>query len=103
MIYLLLLFSSKGIFDFLQIIKKKAVNMCLSCIHASRFATFWWFMRLAPMIVIVNPSHHLIRLSFLFLSRWHVCSDLMWFDLKLLFFFPFLFLLDCVLAMQKII
>jgi len=67
------------------------------------FVTVWWFMRLAPVIVTVNSPHYLIRIGVLFLSRWRVCCTSMWFDLKLLFFFPSLSSSNCVLAMQKII
>ena len=72
-------------------------------VSSCRFVAVWWFVRLAPVIVTVNSPHYLICLGVLSLSRWHVCCSSMWFDLKLLLFFPSLSSSNCVLAMQKII
>jgi hypothetical protein len=85
MVFLLLLFSPKGIFYFIK--KNKAANECLALVNRS--VDFEWRLRLTPMVLIVLPSHYLIRLSVLFLSKWHVYDSLGGFDANLLFFFSF--------------
>jgi len=94
MICLLLLFSLKRIFSFVQIIKRKKEKVddaCLACL--SRNATFWRRVRVALVVVTVISSHHLIRLSVLLLSGWHVYSGLTQNYSSFLYFFSFFFFL----------
>ena len=95
MICLLLLFSLKRIFSFVQIIKRKKEKVddaCLACL--SRNATFWRRVRVALVVVTVISSHHLIRFSvLLLLSGWHVYSGLTQNYSSFLYFFSFFFFL----------
>ena len=67
MVFLLLLYISKDIFVFVQIIiKKKVIDTSLA--HVDRFIAFGRCVRLTRVVVIVLMPYNLIRLGILFLS-----------------------------------
>jgi len=65
MVCLLLLFSPKGIFSFVQI-KKKTKQLLTRASNALA----------ALVVIIVIPSHHLIHLGVIFLSGLCMCGGL---------------------------
>jgi hypothetical protein len=69
---LLLLYSPKGIFGFVQITRKK--KLLTRALHGCHSATFWRRVRLAPMFVTVILPHHFIHLDILFRFGWRVCG-----------------------------
>jgi hypothetical protein len=68
---LLLLYSPKRIFGFVQITRKKTANACLAWLP---LRPLWRRVRLASMFVTVILPHHFIHLGILFRFEWRVCG-----------------------------